>query len=759
MLILAFVTSLIGARTRRLEDPRLLTGRGRYAGDIQLEGLLHLAIVRSPSARGRLTSIDQSGARAVRGLVELWTAADLPEGAREMSDWLPPDLEARARPVLAAGAVRSIGDPIACVIAESEYAAADAAAAVFAEIEPLPATGTLEAALDPSSPRVYDDMDSNLVRAKSWEYGDVETAFAGAPLVTAVRLAASKICGAAMEPREVTARRDGDQLTVWASTQGVFNVRTELAARLGLEQEQIHVLADDVGGGFGPKGTVYPEEVLVGLAAWKLNRPVRWTASRSEDTATTVHAHGTILELEVAAGADGRIRGIRGTVHHDVGAYATSGVNQPNNIVPHLMSAYRIPAFRVEARTYFTNSAPTGFVRGGGRPLGNYGIERLLNELARKAGLDPAELRRRNLVQPEQMPYDTGMPQGRKTVVYDSGNYPALLEAALERIGYEQIRAEQRSGGGRLVGVGVASCVEEAGFGRGEPARVRLEKDGSAHLFIGSTPQGQGHETMAAIVLADRLGWPLERIRVRVADTHAVPNALFTAGSRSAIHVGNAVSLAATSARTRLLEEAAEVLEADPADLVLEAGVISVRGAPGKSLPVSEAIPAEGLEVVEQWDPPRPAAYSSGCHAAVVEVDAATGGVKLLRYVIAYDTGQAINRTTLEGQLQGGWVHGLGYALFEEAVYQPDGAFLSASFLDYTIASAPEASAPLDLVSLNKATDSNPVGVKGAGESGTIPVPACIANAVEDAIRQVRPDAFIDRIPLTPQRLHALISG
>ena len=753
------MTSLIGARTRRLEDPRLITGRGRYAGDIHQDGLLHLAIVRSPVAHGRITSIDQTGARAVPGLVELWTAADLPESAREMSDWLPPDLAVHARPVLAAGVVRSIGDAVACVIADTEYAAADAAAGVFADIDPLPATGTLEAALDPSSPPVYEDMESNLVRARPWEYGDVENAFAGAPLVAAVRIAASKICGAAMEPREVTARRDGDRLTVWSSTQGVFNVRTELAVRLGLQPEQIHVVADDVGGGFGPKGTVYPEEVLVGLAAWKLNRPVRWTATRSEDTATTVHAHGTILELEVAAEADGRIRGLRGTVHHDVGAYATSGVNQPNNIVPHLMSAYRIPAFHVEARTYFTNSAPTGFVRGGGRPLGNYGIERLLNQLARKAGLDPAELRRRNLVQPDQMPYDTGMPQGRKTVVYDSGNYPALLEAALERVGYEQVRAEQRSGGGRLLGVGMASCVEEAGFGRGEPARVRLEKDGSALLFIGSTPQGQGHETMAAIVLADRLGWPLERIRVRAGDTEAVPDALFTAGSRSAIHVGNAVSLAATSTRTRLLEAAAEILEANPADLVLEAGVISVRGVPGKSLPVTEAVPAGGLEVVERWDAPRPAAYSSGCHAAVVEVDPATGGVTLLRYVIAYDTGQAINQTTLEGQLQGGWLHGLGYALFEEAVYQPDGAFLSASFLDYTIASAPEASAPLELVSLNRATDSNPEGVKGAGESGTIPVPACIANAVEDAIRRVKPDAFVDRIPLTPQRLYALISG
>ena len=717
-----------------------------------------MAVVRSPQAHARITSLDIEEARRSPGVVAVWTAQDLPEGAREMTDFLPPDMAARARPVLVASEVRTIGDAIAIVIAEREYQAWDGAAAVFADLEPLPAAGTLEVAMAEGAPRVYLDLESNLARSKTWEFGDCDAAFDDAPVVVKQQLSAARICGAAMEPRATTAVRDGDQLTVWSSTQGVFNVRGEISKLLGIPDGQIRVVAEDVGGGFGPKGTVYPEEILVALAAWELGRPVRWVAGRSEDTATTVHAHGTIIELELAAEIDGRLRGVRGRINHDVGAYATSGVSQPNNIVPHILSAYVVPAFRVEADTWFTNSAPTGFVRGGGRPLGNYGMERLMDRLARRLDIDPAELRRRNLIRPEQMPYDTSMPAGRKTTVYDSGDYPRLLQTALDTIGYDQLRRDQIVNPGRMLGIGVACCVEEAGFGRGEPARVRIEKDGRAHLFVGSTPQGQGHATMAAIVLADRLGWPLGQIEVTVADTDGTPFANFTAGSRSAIHVGNATGQAGTAIRRKLLEAAGEVLEADPTDLALEDGIISVRGVPGKAIPVTDAIPAEGLEVLEQWDAPRPTAYSSSCHAALVEVDPDTGGVNLLRYVIAYDTGQAINQLTLEGQMQGGWVHGLGYALFEEAIYQPDGGFVSTSFLDYTIASAPEAATPLELVSLGAATESNPEGTKGAGESGTIPVPACISNAVEDAIRRLKPNAVVDRIPITPQRLHELIS-
>ncbi len=748
---------VIGRPLRRLEDPPLITGQGHYAGDIKLDGLLHMALVRSTLAHAHVSSIDLGQARAMAGVVAIWTAADLPEQTRFLTDWLPPDMKDRPRPVLVAGEVNSVGDAIVAVVAETPYQAEDAAAAIFVDLEPLPAAGTLEAALADGAPRVHEGMESNIGRSKTFEYGDADAAFSGDSVIARATLTTARICGAAMEPRVVTARREDDRLTVWASTQGVFTVRDQVAERLGLEKEQVRVIAEDVGGGFGPKGTVYPEEVLAAHAAWTLHRPVRWTASRSEDTATTVMGHGSRFEMEIAAGPDGRLRALRGRLLHDIGAYGAAGASQPDIIVPHMMSAYVLPAFKVQADVVHTNAAPTGFVRGGGRPLGNYVIERMLDRLARELDMDPAELRRKNLVQPGQMPYDTGFPQGRSTIVYDSGDYPRLLETALEQVRYEEVRRQQAQPDGRLVGVGVACCVESSGFGSGEPARVRLDRDGTAHLFLGSTPQGQGHRTFAAQVLADRLGWPLERIRVTAGDTSGTPFALLTAGSRSAIHVGNATSAVASSARRRLLERAAELIEADPVDLVLEDGVISVRGAPAKSLPVAQAIPEGGLDVTEKWDTKQGSAYSSGCHAAVVAVDPETGGVEILRYVIVCDTGRVLNPLTMMGQMHGGLAHGLGYALFEEAIYQPDGNFVSGSFLDYTMVSAPEMKTDIRVVSMDGSTDSNPEGVKGAGESGTIPVPATISNAVEDAIRRRNPEAIVNRLPVTPERLYDML--
>jgi carbon-monoxide dehydrogenase large subunit len=354
------------------------------------------------------------------------------------------------------------------------------------------------------------------------------------------------------------------------------------------------------------------------------------------------------------------------------------------------------------------------------------------------------------------MPYDTRLPEGRSTVVYDGGDYPALLRLVEDALG--EVREGPREDG-RLVGQAIVCCVESSGFGGREPARVRLEPDGTARLFVGSTPQGQGHRTMAAQVLADRLAWPLDRIVVTAGDTALVEHATLTAGSRTAVQVGNATAMAGRTARRRLLERAAETLEADPADLVLEDGVIAVRGAPGRSLDAREVIPAEGLEVEELFTPPVPLAYSSGCHGAVVAVDPETGGVDVERYVIAHDTGRPINPMLVEGQLQGGYAHGIGYALFEEAVYSPDGALLSASFLDYSIPGAPELATVPELRPLVAPTQANPEGVKGAGESGTLPVPAAIASAVERALSHVRPDVVVDTLPLTPERVLRLARG
>lgn len=745
----------IGRRVRRVEDKRLVTGRGRYAGDIDLEHLAHIAFCRSPLPHGRIRSIDVAAARSMPGVIAVWTADDLGDLADGLEDGGPPGMEARGRPVLSRDEVNYVGEAYALVVAETAYQAQDAVEQVVADLDPLPGAGDVVSATASAAPLVHPDMKTNVAHTASIAYGDLKAAFAADSVTAKITLTTSRVAGAAMEPRAVTAapdEKDGS-LRVWTSTQNVFGVRGAIAGALGLEEDAVRVTAEDVGGGFGAKGSPFPEEILTAAVAHRLGRPARWVASRSEDGATTAQAHGDVIELEIASDAQGKLRGLRGRLLHDLGAYAGSGTEQPNIIVSHMLSAYVLPALHVDTSLVYTNTAPTGFIRGGGRPLGNYGMERVLDRLARALDIAPAELRRRNLVQPEQIPYTTGYPMGRRGLVYDSGDYPRLLEMALKKLG----EVKPKPGDGRLIGTGVACCVESTGFGRGEPARLRLDKDGTAHLFVGSTPQGQGHETMAAIVAADRLSWPIEKIKVTAGDTSHVPFALLTAGSRSAVQVGNATSLAARAMRKQLAERAGEVLEADPADIVIEDGEIGVRGAPSRRVPVTSVIPDEGLEVLESFDPERPIAHSSGCHAAAVAVDPDTGQVEVLRYVIAHDTGKPINELTLEGQMHGGYAHGLGYALFEAAVYDPDGSFRTPSFIDYTIVSTGEVGAGPELLHIDTPTDANPEGFKGAGESGTIPVPATISNAVEDALRKRNPGAVVDHLPITSDRIVELL--
>jgi carbon-monoxide dehydrogenase large subunit len=744
---------------RRVEDERLITGRGRYAGDIQLDGLVHVAFCRSPLPHARISAVDRSAAAAMPGVIAVWSAADLPELAAGLSDFGPPDLVGPGRPILNGDEANYVGEAYAVVVAETAYQAADAVQVVDAELDPLPAVGDVITATAPGAPQVHAEVNGNVAQTQTLGFGDIDAAFGAGAVTAAIRLTTARIAGAALEPRAVTAAPDPATggLTVWTSTQNIFGVREAVASALGLDSKQVHVLAEDVGGGFGAKGSPFPEEVITALAAWRLKRPSRWVASRSEDGATTAQGHGSVIELELASDRDGKLRGLRGRLTHDIGAYAGSGTGQPGIIASHMISAYVLPAMEIEAQLVYTNTVPTGFIRGGGRPLGNYGIERVMDRLSIELGLEPAELRRRNLVKPEQIPYTTGYPAGRGGMVYDSGDYPRLLELALETLGGDS--AGRPAADGRLIGVGIACCVESTGFGRGEPARLRLEKDGSAHMYVGSTPQGQGHRTMTAQVAADRLGWPIEKITVTAGDTDHVPFALLTAGSRSAVMVGNAAAQAATSMRKRVLELAGEVLEADAQDLLIEEGIIEVRGAPARRLPATEVIPVEGLEVFEKFDPRLPVTYSSGCHAAVVAVDPETGEVEVLRYVIAHDTGQPINPLMLEGQLHGGYAHGLGYAMYEAAVYEADGAFRAATFLDYSIVSANEVRTEPELVHIETPTDANPEGFKGAGESGTIPVPAAISNAVENALRKRMPGAVIDNLPITPARIVEILGA
>ncbi|HXN78123.1 MAG TPA: xanthine dehydrogenase family protein molybdopterin-binding subunit [Candidatus Dormibacteraeota bacterium] len=749
----------IGRRTRRIEDERLITGAGRFAGDIMLDGLLHAAFCRSTLPHARIRAIDRSAAVAMAGVIAVWTADDLPEVVAGLGESSPVGVEHRGRPILNREEVNYIGEAYAMVVAETSYQAQDAAEQVSPELDPLPGVGDVMTAIAAAAPTVHADMKSNVAQSASITYGDIKSAFAPDSVTAKIRLTTARIAGAAMEPRSVTATPDTETggIKIWTSTQNVFGVKRAVASTLGIDEAKVRVLAEDVGGGFGAKGSVFPEEVLTALAAWRLKKPVRWVASRSEDGATTAQGHGSVIEVELASDKDGKLCGLRGRLIHDVGAYAGSGTGQPGIIIGHMISAYVLPAMDVEHQLVYTNTVPSGFVRGGGRPLGNYAMERIMDRLARVLEIEPAELRRRNMIQPEQIPYTTGFPAGRSGYVYDSGDYPRLLDLALEKLGPDPARDGQAAG--RLVGFGVACCVESTGFGRGEPAKIHISKDGVAHVYVGSTPQGQGHETMVALVTAERLGWPFDKIHVTAGDTQHVPFALLTAGSRSAVQVGNAAAQAATAMRKRVLERAGDVLEADVADLLLEEGVIGVRGTPARRVPATDVLPDEGLEVFESFDPKRPLTFSSGCHAAVVAVDPETGQVEVLKYVIVHDTGKAINPVTLEGQLHGGFAHGLGYALYEAAIYDTDGSYRTASFLDYTIVSTGEVAVTPLLVSFDTATDANPEGFKGAGESGTIPVPAAISNAVEDALRKRNPDAVIDRLPITSDRIVELLGA
>jgi carbon-monoxide dehydrogenase large subunit len=750
--------TLIGARTRRVEDERLITGEGRFAGDARLPGLCHLVLLRSVDPHALLRSVDVSLARAGTGVLAAWSAADL-EGRTNMplAGFGGPGLDDDLRPrqLLAVDEVFHVGDAIAAVVAETPEEAWDAIELVDVDAEPLPAVAGADNAVRPGAPLVHRDREGNTVGRFVFTFGDIDAAFQGAAHRVRSRMSTDRVVGAAMEPRSVTAVPQSDGgLEVRTSTQAVFSVRDAIADVLGLEPSTIRVVAEDVGGGFGAKGAAYPEEVLVALAALRLRRPVRWIGTRTEDGMTTNQSHGTVFDLELAADADGRLRGVRGRVLHDIGAYAGVGVGQAGNQITHMLSAYGLPSMGVEILPLYTNTAPTGFIRGGGREMGNLAMERLIDRMADEIGLERHELRRRNVLRPEQLPYEPGLRAGPVPVRFDFGDVPAMLETVIGYLGKERLGVE----GSTARGAGVVCFAESTGFGQREPARMVIGADGWVSVSVGSTPQGQGHQTMVAQIVATRLGWPMDRVRVVAGDTAAISHGFNTAGSRSAVHVGNAAAGVSREARHRVLELAGDRLEADAADLELDGGVVQVRGAPTRRIAVSDVVPDDGLEVVTEFTPDQATTWVGGCQGLVVEVDLETGRTDVVRSILAHDSGLLINPTIAEGQIHGGLAHGIGYALFESAAYEPDATMRAPSFLDYSIVSAPEMAVRLDLEHVETPSTATPEGFRGIGESGTIPVPAAVCSAVEDALRRAGRPVRIEELPITPERLLGLMA-
>jgi aerobic carbon-monoxide dehydrogenase large subunit len=718
---------------KRREDPPLIQGQGRYSADNHAPGTVHMAVRRAGVPRGDGLKVEFSAALAMPGVVGAWAMGQLGLADDYMPDPNPQQPLPIRRPVLATGEVRFEGDAVAVVAAETDYQAHDAVDAIEVELNPISQT-------------------ESSLPGQSFRIGDGAAAIERAPIKVRQHLSMARVEGAAMEPRAAFAdwKDDEQRLYIRATVGGVHVLRDTLCRCLGLERSQVIALAEDVGGSFGAKNHPYPEYIMAAAISRLLKRPVRWVASRSEDGHTTGQAHGADLDLEIASDEAGRLAGLRGKLAWTIGAYVGRGGFQDGSMAAHAMSAYRMPAFDLEVAPRHSDTPPTAFIRGGGRPVGNFAIERMIDRLARRLGMDPIDLRRRNLIQPAEMPYATGLNE----IVYDGGDYPRLLELAIERAGANAIREQQRSA--EPVGIGVAMCVESTGIGMPEPSRVAVRADGTVLVFVGSTPQGQGHETFVAQVVADRLGWPIEKVEVHAGDSRDVAFSFVTAGSRSALEVGNSASMSAVSARRMLLDRATEKLEAASDDIVVGVEGAGVRGVPERRVSLQELV-ADGLEASAVWDSKGKTAWASSCHVAVVRIDAETGGVDIERYVIAHDSGRPINPMTLEGQLHGGYAHGLGYALFEEALYSPDGNFQSPSFLDYTIVSAPELRVEPELIHTETPSSQNPEGFRGAGEAGTIAVPAAIANAIEDALYAMGYDVAVDSVPVTPFKLWNLM--
>jgi aerobic carbon-monoxide dehydrogenase large subunit len=748
----------VGDRLLRKEDPRLVQGRGRYVGDITLPGMLHAVIVRSPHAHARIAAIDASRALEAPGVAGVVTYADLGDAARSLPIVPPhPALRGKNFQLLAGERARFVGEAVAVVLAESRYAAEDARALIDVSWEPLP--------LD----RVHDDIPDNLAGRVTLSCGDVTAALRAAPHRASLRLSIGRAGGQPMETRGLVAEYNemAGLLTIWASSQVPHQVRQFVCDLLGLAPHSVRVIAPDVGGGFGAKLIVYPEDVLIPLLAMRFGRPVRWLEDRLEHMLTATQERTQTHTVEIGFDDEGRLLALRDHFVHDTGAYTPRGLVVPLLSASMLAGPYRIPSVEVSFDSVYTHRVPVTPYRGAGQPQAVFVIERVMDLIARETGRDRAAVRFTNLVQPGDMPYDVGLPNYRGTgnVVYDSGDYPAVLRRVLEmsdwdKLGKESLRARNE---GRTLGVGVACYVELTGVGPFEGATVRADAAGRVTVFTGVPSQGQGLETTLAQVAADELGITPGDVSVVGGDTLGIPQGVGTFASRAAVVGGTAVALAARELRGKCFRLAAQTLGVSEDDVQQHGKVFAVRAEASRSVDLGRlaSIAAmataahgvtPGLEATHYFQPPD-IAYSSGAHVALAEVDAETGRVRIVGYWISHDSGRLINPMIVEGQLHGAVALGLGSALLEEIRYDTDGQRLGASFMDYALPRSDDVPA-LTIDHLETPSPLNPLGVKGVGESGTLPVPAVVASAVEDAL-----GARVEAMPLTPEALRRLTSG
>ena len=764
---------MLGASPRRKEDRRLLTGVGRFVDDVVRPGAAHLGVVRAVHAHARVRSIGLAAVRKRPGVLAAWGASDLPEVARALAPAWGGTHKGRpfAVPILASDHVRYVGQPVAVIVADDAHHLADALDAVRVEYSPLPALASVEASIA-STTRVHEGWSDNTTLPVSAKVGDAEAAFARAEVVVGGRFHHPRLAAVPIETRGAVAWREAETgaLVIWASIQNPYRLRDAVASALALPSESVRVLVPDVGGGFGPKGDVYPDEILVAAAALRLERPVRWSEGRREDFAALGHDREQVHDARIGLTREGRIVALETSFLADVGAYPAQGDGLTLNTVNHLPGPYRVPAYRGAGRSVVTTKTLNAAYRAAGRPEAVFVMERLMDLGARRLGLDPAELRRRNLVRPEEMPYRPGLTyKDGVPVTYDPGDFPAAFERALTLLDYDGWRRRQKAqgAGAHRIGVGVACYAQGTGLGPYEGATVRVDPSGKVYVMIGVAAQGQGHATTLAQVAAAELGATFDDVIVVGGDTERFPIGMGTGGSRVMVNSGPAVAGAAREVRAKAARVAAELLECAADDVRIEASRAFVAGMPDRSVPLGRlahvAVKSRALRGTP--DPtlnactyfyPDTVTWAFGVQAAAVEVDVDTGVTRLAAYAIVHDPGRAINPAIVEGQLQGGAAQGIAAGLLEEIVYDAGGQLLTGSLMDYALPRADVLpSLPVTLDEHRSAI--NPLGVKGVGESGAIGGAAAIANAIEDAVADL--GVTIHDIPVTPARLWTLLTA
>jgi len=773
-------SGFVGRAMQRREDGRLLTGRGQFIADLTLPGMLHAVFVRSQVAHGRIRSIDVARAAAMPGVAHVLTGAELgrlvpPIAGAQLSlpsKWrthVQHSIRAPQQPMLALDKVRHVGEAIAVVVAESRYQAQDAAELVAVDIEPLAAVVDVEASLTPAAAIIHEEYASNLIGELAIEKGQVAAALSSAPLKLRRRFYTHRYAGIPMECRGVIAAYDQrtDSVTIWSATQVVHSVRREAASVLQLPEARVRCVALDVGGGFGTKGHVYPEDLLIPFLARLVGRPVRWIEERQEHLLCSCHSRDQLHEVEVGFDRNGQVIVFRDEFLVDCGAWNPIGAAIAYNTAVHLLGPYRTANFAATARIVATNKVPNAPYRGAGRPEAAFAMERSMDLIAQVLGLEPTEVRRRNMIQPKEMPYAVGLPyRDGEPIVYDSGDFPGGLDKALQAAGgLPAFRDRQREARrlGRYLGLGVASYVEGTGVGPFESAIVRIEPSGSIFVTSGACSQGQGMETIFAQVAADIWSVDPRDIVISLGDTSLIAMGFGTIASRSTVTLSAAIHQASERLRAKVFAIAGNMLECAPADLELRNGKVGVVGAPGMEVTLAAVAQAArpgwdhkrpqgvdaGLEEAFFWEPPT-VTWSNATHLALVEVDIGSGRIEIEQYVVAHDCGVIVNPMLADGQIVGGTVQGLGGVLLEECVYDSQGQLLTGSLMDYALPRASD-SPNIQLLHQQSPSPLNPLGVKGLGEGGAIAPPAAIANAVCDALATFKIE--LNATPIKPEHI------